>query len=257
MREILQMWLILCNPNDASVPWAYEGLMSRGLVPLELVSSETLAYGVRWEHRLGNFGAFVEITLVDGRTIRSDQINGVLNRLVSAPSQHLLLIQPADREYVSAELTAFFMSWLYALPHPVLNRPTPQGLSGQWRDVSEWILMASRAGLPTPNYRRSSRDYLLEMSAERTSSPAFTLDSTVIVVRGHVVGASAPDHICKGCRCLAELAGTELLGIQFTSSPTGPWTFVGATTHPDLRLGGNLLLDVLTSVLKGETEDDE
>lgn len=252
-----KMWLVLCASNDASAIWAYQSLKTHGLAPLELIRAEMLEYGVRWEHRLGIDGVFVDISLEDGRRFRSDIIRGVLNRLLWVPSQHLIQVYPGDREYATQELLAFFMSWLYALPQPVLNRPTPQGLSGQWRHVSEWVWLASKAGLPTPYYRQSSRDNIVELGVERKLVPINTPVNTVVVIDGHVVGVKAPLDIREGCQRLAELAKTELLGVEFAQGPAGPWTFVGATTFPDLRLGGQALLDVLLSVLKGGPEENE
>jgi hypothetical protein len=77
---------------------------------------------------------------------------------------------------------------------------------------------------------------------------------TVFVVADQVVGATLPRHIRRGCRRLAELSHTALLGIEFTTDPAGPWTFAGATPVPDLRLGGEALLDALASALRGEQE---
>jgi hypothetical protein len=247
----MQMWLVLCASSDVSALWAYQGLKARGLTPLELVSAEMLAYSLRWEQRLGSDGSSLEITLADGRTISDVTTRGVLNRLMSVPPEHLLAAHPNDRDYATQELTAFYMSWLYALPQPVLNRPAPQGLSGQWRHVSEWVWLASKAGLPTSEYRQSSHDHLDEMGVERRLVPVGTPVNVVIVVAGHVVGAPAPTDILRGCQRLAELAGTELLGIEFAPGSAGDWTFAGATPVPDLRLGGQPLLDVLTCVFRG------
>jgi hypothetical protein len=251
------MWLVLCTSNDVAALWAYQGLKAGGLAPLELVRAEVLAYSVHWEHRLGADGVHVAITLADGRRIRSDTLRGVLNRLSWAPPEHLVMAHPGDRDYATQELTAFYLSWLYALPGPVLNQPTPQGLSGQWRHVSEWVWLASKAGLPTPEYRQSSHDYLDEMGVERRLVPTSTPVNTVLVVAEHVVGAPAPPDILKGCQRLAELSRTELLGVEFAAGSAGPWTFTGATPWPDLRLGGQALLDVLASVLRGEVEKNE
>lgn len=250
------MWLVLCMSKDVSTLWAYQGLKARGLEPLELVTIEMLGQGVRWEHRLGSDGVFVDITLGDGRRINNDLVSGVLNRLSWVPSEHLPHVHPGDREYATQELLAFFTSWLNALPRPVLNRPRPPGLSGQLRHVSEWVWMASKAGLPTPDYRQSSCGYVAQLDFEKKAVPINTPVTTVIVVEGHVVGAQAPLHIREGCRSLAELARTELLGIEFAEGQAGPWTFVGATTFPDLRLGGQEFLDALTSVLRGEWKEN-
>lgn len=247
------MWLILCGSNDVSALWAYQGLKTRGLEPLELVSTEMLAYSLRWEHRLKESGINTKITLADGRIISNDNIQGVLNRLLAVPSEHLYMASESDRNYAIQELTAFFMSWLYALPQPVLNLPTPQGLSGQWRHLSEWAKLAAKAGLPTPIYQQSSHDPIQEIGCEKTLMPA----STVIVVGGYVVGASAPPEIVRGCQRLAKVSNTALLGIEFTHTFASGWTFKSATPFPDLRLGGSALLDVLALVLQGKWEEIE
>lgn len=246
------MWLVLCASSDLSAIWAYEGLKKRGLEPIRLITTEALAYGVRWEHRVGADGACVDITLADGSRIRNTGVRGVLNRIQYVPSGSLLLIHPPDREYVMEELGTLFLSWLYAMPRPMLNVPTPQGLSGQWRHASEWICLAARAGLPTANYRQSSHDLSQSMSMATRVVPPGTPLSTILVVDGHVAGTPAPAHILEGCLRLGALSRTLLLGAEFTVGPGDRWTFVGATTHPDLRPGGERFLDLLTRVLTVE-----
>lgn len=243
------MWIVLCGATDIPALWAYHGLKARGLAPLEVVSAEMLTHSLHWEHRLNEDGASISITLANGRTIFGTTVRGVLNRLLSASSEHLRMVNPDDSEYAVQEFTAFFMSWLYALPGPVLNRPTPQGLPGQFRHISEWAWLASQAGLSTPNYRQSSGEYTDTTQYERLV-PSGTPVTTVLVVSGHVVGDHIPPGISEGCQRLARLAKTELLGIEFATH-TDHWIFVGATPFPDLRLGGQAFLDVLASVMKG------
>lgn len=247
------MWLVLCSSGDEPALWAYHGLRAGGLMPLELVSTEMLASGVRWDHRLEAGGASTEITLPDGRTISSTDTRGVLNRLVSLPHEPLTMAHPADRDYATQEFTAFYLSWLYSFPEPVLNRPTPVGLAGQWRHTSEWVWLASQAGLPVPEYRQSSWDPADPMEYQSLVPPG-TGANTIIVVAGHVVGAPSPLHIVEGCRRLSELAQTPLLGVDFAPGAAGSWTFARATPLPDLRLGGQCLLDALATVFKGEEE---
>jgi hypothetical protein len=135
----------------------------------------------------------------------------------------------------------------------VLNRATPRGLSGSWRHRSEWVWLAAQAGLPTPRYLQSSSRGG-EVGDAQLTSPASPL-ATVFVVGEHVVGEIAPPSILSGCQRLARLTGTSLLGIDFTVDAGGAWTFSGATPQPDLRLGGNALLDALASALQGDKEE--
>src|SRR5690348_304642 len=107
------MWLVLCASSDIPALWAYQGLKARGLEPLELVSAEALAYSRRWEHKVGADGVGTIISLVDGRTICTNEARGTLNRLSWIPTQHLSTSNQVDKEYAIQELNAFFMSWLY------------------------------------------------------------------------------------------------------------------------------------------------
>lgn len=240
------MWLVLCSAQDVSALWAYHGLRARGLQPLELVTAEMLSNGARWDHRVGVSGASISITLADGRVITNDSVRGTLNRLSHVSLQHLA--RNPDYDYVTQEYAAFFMSWLYALRQPVLNRANAQGLCGAWRHISEWVSLAAEAGLATPAYRQTSNDQTDETLELRKLFPTGTPTTTMIVVGGRVVGPSLPQEIRAGCLRLAQLSQTPLLGIDFAASGN-TWTFAGATPMPDLRLGGEPLLDALAAEL--------
>jgi hypothetical protein len=240
--------------DDPSALWAAEGLRARGVKPLEWITPQMLAGARRWEHRLDTQGAFFEITLADGRCIHSSAVQGVLNRLMSVPDEMLRSAHPQDREYTSQELTAFFLSWLYALPSPVLNRPTPQGLSGSWRHRPEWIWLAAKAGLPVPPYCQAGSELPAEDDGPVNLLASDTSLRTVFVVEGRVIGESAPGPIVQGCKRLAQLARTELLGVDLAWHPAGSWSFVGASPWSDLQRGGEALLDILAAVLTGRKE---
>jgi hypothetical protein len=228
------MWLVLCHADDLPALWAYQGLKARGLAPLELVSAESLAFSLRWEHRVTSEEVSFRITLADGRQLSSDGVFGALNRMQFVPLPHWRRAAPKDQEYVQQEITAFYTSWLYALPGPVLNPATPVGLSGAWRRPAEWVKLAAQAGLDTPDYP--------------TVPPAIC--RTVLVVDGAVVPGGVPDAVAEGCHRLAALSRTPLLGVGFEVQPSGAWLFTAATTTPDLRLGGAEFLDALKSTLE-------
>ena len=214
------MWLLFCDRSDRSALWAYGRLRARGL-PLELVTTDMLGYALGWEHRLSSADVTIRIELADGRTIEGED-RGVLNRVAAVPAGLAAGAAAADREYALQELHAFWLSWLNGLRCPVLNRPTPLGLDGPWLDRTEWLVLAERAGLVTAPYLSSS-------GADNQFVGRY-----VLVVERVMVGV-APPEVVAGCRGLAALAGTALLGVEFSSD--GAWTFVNATPHPDLSLG--------------------
>jgi len=241
------MYLVLGSSADESATWAAGGLRERGLEPLEWVSLDQLAAARRWEHRVGAAGAGIDFTLADGREIRGAEVRGTLNRLACAPGAGGEWAHPADRDYATHEIAAFFLGWLAALPPPVLNPPTPQGLCGAWRHPSQWCLLAARAGLPTAGYRQDSRD---PDGGERpdaaTSSP-----HRFYVVGDEVVGGPLPDGVRRGCRQLARLAGAPLLAVDLALDDDGRWSFAAASPFADLVPGGEALLDALAHALRG------
>jgi hypothetical protein len=245
------MWLVICDPSDASALWAYQGLQRRGLAPLELLSPELLACSLLWEHRVGSQGASLAITLASGRQLTSHDLRGVLNRAYTVPLSLWRTAAESDRLYVQQELFAFYLSWLHGLPCPVFNRPTAMGLAGPWRSESEWVCLAASAGLPTAVFRQTSFDRIDETRGERRLRPPGTTVRTVITAGRFTAGAAAPPAVAAGCLRLAAVAETALLGVDFIDADSGAWTFAGATPLPELSLGGDKLLDELATEMQG------
>jgi hypothetical protein len=207
-----------------------------------------LAYSLRVVQRIGTAETSIELTLSDGSIISGENTRGVLNRLQTIPSAHLKA-SPADREYATQELFAFMLGWMHSLPGPAINPPAPQGLSGRWRHISEWILLARAAGLSTPIFRMSSSNEVNPAHIRGSIVPIGTTVHTVIVLADHVFGAVVPPEVSEGCRHLAKSARTPLLGVEFMLGSENDWTFTGATPLPNLIAGGEKLLDVLAALL--------
>ncbi|MDQ4130319.1 MAG: hypothetical protein M3133_04910, partial [Actinomycetota bacterium] len=199
---------------------------------------------------LGRKEVSAEVALADGRRIRTVEVRGVLNRLASVPLECLARVALTDREYASQEVHALLMSWLAAFRCPVLNRPTPSGLSGPWLHQSEWSSLAVRAGLPAAPYAQTSRDSPVQLDAVGRTLPARAARRALLVVGEDVVGPAAPEEIVFGCRRLGELAGTDLLGVEFGIDRWEGWAFLAATPLPELSPGGEVLLDVLAAALR-------
>ena len=242
---------VLCEVADLPALWAARGLERRG-IGVEVVSAPLLAYALQWEHRVGDDNASFSIELSDGRRLCSSESVGVLNRLSAAPTAYLDAVGSPDRDYAVQELHALFLSWLYALPGPVVNRPTPNGLSGRWRHPSEWVMLSAEAGLVAIPFRQSSEDP--PDASMRWGWPAqggeLEPRVTVFVAGEHVVASAPgiPDAVLDGCRRLGRLAGETLLGVDLVPWDSG-WAVAGGSAVPDLSLGGEPLLDVLREVL--------
>jgi hypothetical protein len=210
-------------------------------VNVEMLTGAELAAAGHLEHRVGRAGVIFELTLADGRHLCGANVRGVLNRLTFVPAACLRRIGGPDRDYAVQEMYALYLSWLHALPGPLLNPPTPQGLCGNWRHPSAWVALAIRAGLPA-SYRQSSDDDPVAIQ-QLAAVPAA---ATVFVVGGRIVAHPAvPRLFDEPCRRLAAAAGVNLLGIDFMPAPTGGWRFATASVMPDLIRGGEPLADAL------------
>lgn len=242
------MWIIFCSSSDYSAIWAFEGLQRRGLAPLELVTAECLGVARFWEHRVGGDGAHLKIGLHDGRTLCSSRIRGALNR-IAAPSDTLIRrAVESDREYAAAEMQAFYLSWLNAVPGNVVNRPTPQGMSGSWHHISEWALMADRCGFKVPRYRQTDLDPMERGYA--SLAPAGVSVTNLVVLDGvGVFGSPVPEKLAASCQALAQAEKNGILGVDVYQDPSGDWLFAGAMPTPWLPLGGDPLLDGLVTLL--------
>lgn len=230
------MWLVLCPADDLPALWAHARLRERLGPDVELVTQEALAAALSWNHWLSADEVGVGVRLADGRTIDSRRVRGTLNRIVQCNPLHLTLANAGDREYAEQEFNALFLSALSALPDPVFNRPTPQGLAGAFRHPAEWVWRAADAGLPTEPLILSAESADPSWGWHRPFTPGRTLERA-LVIGDRVLGAPAPG-LEVGCIALAHAVGTGILGVDFEVERGQAW-FHGATPLPDLRSGGD------------------
>jgi hypothetical protein len=99
-----------------------------------------------WRIEVGH--AHEGMLIANGRPLPVAQVTGVLNRLSFIDERELVTIEPSDRRYVAAELTAFVFYFLSQLQCRMMNRPTVNNLAGcDWR-LQEWGLYGHEQGIP-------------------------------------------------------------------------------------------------------------
>jgi hypothetical protein len=239
------VWLLLCNSTDRSALWAASRLRERGLQPLIVLTPELLHYSFHWEHRLRRDGvSTVAFTLADGRRIDGRSIDGILNRVPVVPAHLLQHLVEADRAYAQQEWTALHMSWMAALGVPVLNLPVMEGLCGAWRHRSEWAWLAGQAGLDVDVYVQAVPSAAAPAETDREAPPV----RTIIAIDGRGIGGHLDEGLADACGRLGVLAKTRILGVDLDAQTAA---FVSASPLPDLRTGGEPLIDALASALRG------
>ncbi|WP_293905797.1 hypothetical protein [Phenylobacterium sp.] len=239
--------LVICHDYDEAAVWAHGRLVAGGGA-CELVRSGELDLAPGWSHRMDGNGDAVSIRLADGRVLEGSSYTGVLNRLVTAPGSLAAFASEEDREYAEAEAVAFAMSWLGILPN-VMNRPTPQGLCGAWRHITEWLLLAGRAGLATPAYSQTERHPA--GTGYGSLAPQDAPRAAVLVIGDAAMGEPPSPAIGAACVRLARLAEADILGVELFEAGGGGWRFGHATAFPDLRIGGEPAVAALARRLSG------
>jgi hypothetical protein len=110
--------------------------------------------------------------IANGRLLPVTHVTGVLNRLSFVDERELVAIEPSDRRYVAAELTAFVFYFLSQLPCRMINRPTVNNLAGcDWR-LQEWAHYGQEQGIPFVSQ---------SMCGHASSQPAGQLRRTAIL----------------------------------------------------------------------------
>ena len=242
------MWLILSETGDSAASWLTSELKTRNLQDVRLVVSHELGPGARWHHRVKTGTQSIDVELLAG-WLRGRDITGVVNRLSGAWGWHFPSAENSnDAEYAQNEVYAFFLSWLQALPAPMLGRPSPPYLAGRHYRPAEWAYLAARSNLRFENSTYYSG--APELSTPRPAHSNNSVDRRVFVIGTRAIG-DAPTHVLDSCVRLAQLSMNSLLGINFRIAGGGD-LFISATPTPDLRLGGSGLVDCIASYLQSE-----
>ena len=177
-----------------------------------------------------------------GREVRESDITGVLSRLWGVNEFDLPHIVPEDRAYVGMEMSAFITSWLYGLPCPVLNRPTPTCPTGlNWRE-EEWTHRAASLGIPVRTIRRR-----LALDAEPETPPSDETRTVVTVVGRRCLG-DAHESLKAHALKLAAASGTDLMDVYFSGDGEDA-LFLGVGLWPDVSAPS--VADALLEHLKG------
>lgn len=220
---IERMLIVLASRSDRAAAalverWSPHG--ARLLTPADLSIAG-------WRFRPGSSHAG-DSAVAQGRPLAVDEIGAVVTRLPLVFEQDLDHIAPADRAYVAAEMSAFLLAWLTALPCPVLNRPTATCLSGPFWRPEQWVYTAAGLGIPVAPVRRK---VTLGAAAAPDAAP-LTSGTVITLVDGHSVAPAEPLLVDRARR-LAAAAGTALLAVEF-SDPGPDGRFIAASPWPDV-----------------------
>lgn len=175
-----------------------------------------------------------------GTRYEAREIEGVVCRLPWLFEQELVSLEPEDRSYAAAEMTAFLKFWLSGLSCPKLNPPTAGSLSGPaWR-AEQWAGVAVGVEIPVRGTTRTTRRSLTDAEPPTgTEEPRF---STVTLIGERSLGSEDPREI-ELARRLATAAEVAMLSVSFCNDEHGQPCYSGVNPWP--RLDSAAELDAL------------
>lgn len=240
------MFWMLLHADDAPGIWLYRRLRQQGVV-VELVTVDEWFCNQVFTLTMDETTADTYLRLQDGRVWNLEQTRAVMARVRSMPTVACQLFAQSEKDYVAQEWQAIFMAWADLMPM-LFNQPTPMGMSGRNRSTGEWSQLADSVGFDTIPF---FYDSAVGIVAQTDLHHAQRFD--LLVYRGRCYGnpvllsASVEEMACA----LQVASGEQLLGVSLSMSAAG-FVFMGASTHPDLRLGGDGFVDaILTDLYDG------
>jgi hypothetical protein len=248
-------FLTIADENDKTAQAVHEALTKKhGTSQTKFVSNRDLVSAPSWKHQIPEkkpSKAVTEIQLQDGTTIFSTEVRVVFNRLLQPPADAFSLFSKRDQNYAQIETQALWISWLYSLPCPVINKINRKGLFPQNRTQAQWLFLASKAGLPTRTYSFTTNQIIPSNSQKQTSNQlqATNAPQTILIensqktqkalIVGENILGDFPKEQFKALRKLGKLSECDLLEISFGhfkdnqgKSQNTKWLVCGCDPYP-------------------------
>jgi hypothetical protein len=173
-----------------------------------------------------------EIT-VGGAKTSAGRIRGVVSTIPYFLPQEFYYIEPADREYVCAEMSAFFIYFLSELRCRKLNPPSARRLSGLGMHRVEWAKVARGCGVPVLPFRLKNGTPTAPEGAEGLQYHWCT------IIGGDIVGDRAPGLVGGYMRSLSQALAVPYLSCLFVSLRGNDHFLAELMSVPDVTIPEN------------------
>ncbi len=180
------------------------------------------------------FGDFSSATLtIDGVETSPRQVEGVVSTIAYFLPQEFYYVEPADREYVRSETTAFFIYFLSQLACPKLNPPTAKTLCGLGMHRIEWMRGARNAGVPLQRVRtHDGQTTYDDVPDARQRVRATCIGDAIVEDR-------VPDAVRAHLLALSEAFRMPYLCADFIAPGDGDYRLADLWSVPDVRVPAN------------------
>lgn len=165
---------------------------------------------------------------ISGTTIPARKISGVVTTIPFFLPQEFYYVAAADREYVCAELQAFFIYFLSELKCKKLNPPGRKIFTGLGGHKLEWLKTARQLRVPV---------WPIHIKNGANADPLNTSSVKIIkctVVGDEVVGDDTPDNVIAHTRALARAFSLPYISCSFATENGRDHYLLDIATIPDI-----------------------
>ena len=180
---------------------------------------------------VGDFSSS-EIAICGTRTTPGE-ISGVVSTVPYFLPQEFYYVDPADREYVCVELSAFLVYFISELGCKKLNPPSTRRLSGLGMHRLEWLKAAEKCGVPVWPF------HMKNGVGDPVGDPKELKHVASTIVGDSLVEDGAPEIIGRHMRTLSRHFAMPYLSCLFVSREGGDYFLVELASVPDVSVPAN------------------
>jgi hypothetical protein len=169
---------------------------------------------------------------IAGTRIAATDISGIVCSIAYFLPLEFYYVEPADRRYVCAEVTAFFIYFLSELGCKKVNPPSSRALSGLGMHRIEWMQAAHAQGVPIWPTR-------LKNGLSVEVDPPLPTTFRATIVGGAVVEPEIPERVQEYLATLSRAFSMPYLCADFVSPRQGEFSLVDLRSVPDVSTRAN------------------
>jgi len=170
---------------------------------------------------------------INNVAVSVSEISGVITTISNFYPQEFYYIDTDDREYVSAEMNAFFIYFLAELSCKKINPPSAKTFAGTVMYHTEWVKIAETLNIPVwPIHTINAK----AVNNELSQADSFY---SCTVIGELITGEKPAEEICRYTRSLQQKLELPYLSCYFAERTAGEYYLTDIQSIPDISIAAN------------------
>jgi hypothetical protein len=171
--------------------------------------------------------------VINDHEISPDDISGVITTVPGFSPLEFYYINPADKDYVCAEVNSFVNYFLSELKCKKINPPTRKSLSGLGLQKIEWITITRKLNVPVQPFtvKNGKYEYLLRPDQRHTVS--------CTIINNRMMENEIPERVHGYMKLLSGEFPLPYLRCYFSTSDDRNFNLLEIDSIPDITIPQN------------------